>query len=85
MRTRTKIGRTLLLLMVCGLLLPPVLSAEESGDFAVAFKAFAVCEPCLVNADCDSGNCGVNVGNPADKRCIPAGAATYECTDDSSG
>ena len=50
-----------------GLLLPELVTAA------------GLCEPCNVNADCDSNNYGVNVNDPNDKKCIPAGAQTYDC------
>jgi hypothetical protein len=79
-----KIYRWLAWLLMFGLLLPPLLAAEDEIDSMAAFRLANTCEPCNVDADCISNNCGVNVSNPADKRCIPAGAATYNCTDDSS-
>ena len=61
---------------VFGLLLPTAVSAQALAD---------TCEPCTVNADCISNNCGVNVNDPNDRRCIPAGAVSYDCSEDSSG
>jgi hypothetical protein len=85
MRTGGKIVRGLLLVVVLGMLLPPLLIAEEGGEsITTALRAAGICEPCNVNADCDSNNCGVNVNDPNDKRCIPAGAQSYNCTTESS-
>ena len=75
MGTVKSILAVLVSLGVCGLALPSVVSAQALAD---------TCEPCNVNADCISNNCGVNVNDPNDKRCIPAGATSYNCADDSS-
>ena len=82
MKMWRKIGLPLLLLILCALMLPPMLGAEEEAGMA-ALRLAGICAPCNDDADCDSGNCGTNISDPNDKRCIPAGAVSYECTTDS--
>ncbi|KPJ78846.1 MAG: hypothetical protein AMJ54_01820 [Deltaproteobacteria bacterium SG8_13] len=73
MGTASKIFGGLVCILALGLFLPSLVVAA------------GICEPCTQDADCDSNNCGVNVSDPNDKRCIPAGAQSYECSSDDSG
>ena len=76
MKAWKKIGLPLLLLMVCGLVFPPMPGAEEEGEMA-ALRLAGICETCGDNPDCDSNNCGV--ASDGTRKCIPIGATTYEC------
>jgi hypothetical protein len=50
---------------------------QESGNTDEPGHA-AICEPCTLHADCDSGNCGLT--QEGTLRCIPTHAATHTCT-----
>lgn len=80
MRTEGKFVGVLLLVLMLGMLLPPLVAAEDGGEsLTTALRAAGICESCNVDADCDSNNCGVSVNDPNDKKCIPAGAQSYDC------
>ena len=78
MRTQRWFLLGLMLVLSIGMMLPAAMAVAEENSEVATLRLAGICETCGVNADCDSGNCGVAADGT--RKCIPANAVSYECS-----